>query len=345
MAEPKFPEVNRPDSPIGFKPAFAGLCADWEDTTLMRFGERMWQRAREKLSKEDQADRPLLQDGVATYIEKLYAPASMSKRVTAERIGVFALTWAVHAFQKLMTTHTYAAALMCSDPSKEVLTDLEVPYLAFMVHVPNGLLTIEGEDGTMIDYTRILLTCQAGFNGHAFLTVYDPSAPKSSTGRTFTHGANTLADLLFDDAKEWLGVEDVKLTTPTKEQRVTRLAKRLVAGLLLAMQHQDNFKSRKVVARTNRERGVKEPEHRITIIGKPLKIDCRSHIREYLSGKTRRVAPPSVQTIVRGHYKRQVIGVGRMGRKVIWVEPYWRGDENAPILTRPKLLAGPGSAV
>lgn len=331
-------EVNTPNSPIGFKPAFAGLCADWEDTTLMRFGERMWQQARERLSKEDQADHELLQDAITAYIEKLYAPTTMSKRVTAERIAVFALTWAVHAFQKLMTTHTYAAALMCSDPSKDVLKDLEIPYLGFMVHVPNGLLTFVSEDGTQIDYTRILVTGRAGFGGHAFMTVYDPAAPPSSTGRTFTVGADTLADLLFDDAREWVGVEDQRIESPTKETRVTRLAKRLVAGLLLAMQHQDNFKSRNVPTRTNRERGVKEPAHRITIIGRPLKIDCRPHVRDYLSGK--RHAPPSVQVIVRGHYKRQVIGIGRLGRKVIWVQPYWRGPEDAPILTRPKLLTG-----
>jgi hypothetical protein len=36
-----------------------------------------------------------------------------------------------------------------------------------------------------------------------------------------------------------------------------------------------------------------------------------------------------------GHYKRQVVGTGRHGRQIIWIEPYWRGPENAPILARP----------
>lgn len=46
------------------------------------------------------------------------------------------------------------------------------------------------------------------------------------------------------------------------------------------------------------------------------------------------------QSCVRGHYKRQVIGVGRSGRKVIWIEPYWRGPEGAPLLVRPYEFTG-----
>lgn len=34
------------------------------------------------------------------------------------------------------------------------------------------------------------------------------------------------------------------------------------------------------------------------------------------------------------------MGVGRSLRKVIWIKPFYRGDENAPILTRPKLVDG-----
>lgn len=45
--------------------------------------------------------------------------------------------------------------------------------------------------------------------------------------------------------------------------------------------------------------------------------------------------PPAIQRLVRGHHKRQVVGIGRSGRRVIWIEPYWRGPEDAPILTRP----------
>jgi hypothetical protein len=34
------------------------------------------------------------------------------------------------------------------------------------------------------------------------------------------------------------------------------------------------------------------------------------------------------QHIVRGHFKRQVFGVGGASRRTIWVEPYWRGPDS-----------------
>jgi hypothetical protein len=103
------------------------------------------------------------------------------------------------------------------------------------------------------------------------------------------------------------------------------------------MQNADNFKARSVPARSSlKKRENPEPAHRVTVIGKPLRIDCRDSVRKYLDGTSRKHAPPSVQTLVRGHHKRQVMGIARSLRKVIWIHPYWRGPEDAPILTKPK---------
>ena len=106
------------------------------------------------------------------------------------------------------------------------------------------------------------------------------------------------------------------------------------------MQNTDNMRTREVGNRQTLKQRDGEPAHRLTMVGHPLKIDLRDHVRTYLGGGKRggKHAPPSVQVLVRGHHKRQVFGVGRMGRKVIWIEPFWRGPEDAPILTRPKKL-------
>jgi len=153
------------------------------------------------------------------------------------------------------------------------------------------------------------------------------------------HRNRSLVDLLFEEPDEWLG--HVVNNPPPRSTKCLVLAKRLIAGLILSMSNADNFKSRSVPARNGtkkREAGV-EPAHRVTMIGRPISIDCRASVRTYLEGTSKKHAPPSVQTLVRGHHKRQVIGVGRRNRKVIWVEPYWRGPEDAPILTKPKRVA------
>jgi hypothetical protein len=337
---------------IGFKDAFSGLCDTWDDSSLMQFGVNIWTEGR-KLYHEKHGEYPdlqAMQDGTAVTIQTVYDRAGVGKRAAAERMAVFAVTWAAHAFQKILTSHTYASALMCSDASRETLADVEVPWLAFMVVVPNGILAMTRENGDAVDYTRILVTLLpegllgdlprdgedgAARNGRVQITLYDPS-PTATSGRVFTDIATSF-DTLLEEAPPMQQLDKQIRDRLPREQRMMHLARRLVVGLVLAMQHQDNFKTRMVPAR----RGIKkrdggEPAHRITIIGKPIKVDCRAPVREYIEG--RRHAPPSVQTLVRGHFKRQVIGIARAGRKVIWIEPYWRGPEDAPILTKPKLV-------
>jgi len=47
---------------------------------------------------------------------------------------------------------------------------------------------------------------------------------------------------------------------------------------------------------------------------------------------------PTVQCVVAGHWKMQPCGPGGSERKRIFIEPYWRGPEDAPIAIRPHVL-------
>lgn len=333
---------------VGWKSAFCGLADRWDDAALMAFGLQSWTAVREKYTKKhgETPDLQTMQDGIVLGTREIYQHANKSKREAAVTIALFAVTWAQHAFQKIVTSHTYAAALMCSDASREVLAEIEVPWLAFQIVIPNGILTYG-----KVDYTRALVTllpdpvigldtegepADAAYSkAGATLVLYDPLAGASEDGRLVVHRHASLAELLFDEP-EYVLIKDASAAAPPRSARCLALAKRLIAGLLLAMQHQDNFKTRSVSARHGlKKRDVGEPAHRITMIGKPLRIDCRDQVKKYLDAPKRH-APPSVQSLIRGHYKRQVIGVGRTGRKVIWIEPYWRGPEDAPILTKPR---------
>ena len=42
----------------------------------------------------------------------------------------------------------------------------------------------------------------------------------------------------------------------------------------------------------------------------------------------------SVRTLVSGHWRNQPCGVGNQDRKTIWIEPFWRGPEDAPLTTK-----------
>ena len=63
-----------------------------------------------------------------------------------------------------------------------------------------------------------------------------------------------------------------------------------------------------------------------------MRVDVREAVRGFVAG-TRRTAP-AVQVLVRGHWKRQAHGPAMAQRKMIHIEPYWRGPEDAPIAVR-----------
>lgn len=328
------------DQPPGFKAAFSGLGDDWSDPTLMALGLQAWDHWR----RDGGLDVEAAAEEAWVEIRRLYGAVhsdNKAKQLTAGRFAEFALRWADTAFQKLVTTHTFAAALMCSDASKESMEDLVLPWRAFLVAVPNDMLVADG-----FEYNRIAVCVAA--EGEASLVMYATSAPepgRPNARHVVTHSQASLADLLWSDPEATLasrGDASVPGVHEGELKRVLRLAKRLVVGLVLSMQHRANFRERVSPARHHPKTREREaPEHRVTTIGRPISVDCRAAVRKFIAEGPRagKSAPASVQVLVRGHFKRQVVGVGRHGRKVIHVEPYWRGPEDAPILTKPRRVA------
>lgn len=254
--------------------------------------------------------------------------------------------WAEAGFPLIDIDSNYAAALAASRSAEEASQDLVVPYTAFCVRLPRGLLEIEASPADdyppeaswerpieRVNFDRVFLM-------PTFYRLSPDSDEKfvcglflldSQTGYEQQLFAGNVGDLL-------LGVNYSLPDTPSK--RVMILARRIVIGALYTMHFTTNF--------TTRDRKLKRhivgrngpPTHRVTTIGRPISVDCKPWVRAYLAGEVEDGASPMFQSLVRGHFKRQVVGVGRLSRKVIWIEPYWRGPEDAPILVRPHRVGG-----
>lgn len=286
--------------------------AMWMETTAedRRLGKGMWEAAVRRLNERG----------------NMPADADHETQMNALWHSVFACDWAENAFPQLVTGHKYGAALCCTSLTKELAEDIVLPWKAFVVVVPDGLIPYESNG---------ILGHFAAIHVHAW-EIEDAGrlqprfriALMCEDGLTHVHGkAGSLADILFDD--------DVFSACDNAWARGQRMCRRLVVGLLYAMQHTNNFRDTgprtfRDATRVPRE----DPKHRNVFIGKPMSTDARAVVAHHVLEGTKH-APPAVQVLVRGHYKRQVIGIGRGGRKVIWVEPYWRGPEDAPILARP----------
>jgi hypothetical protein len=296
----------------------------WFEREMMKWGGHVWK------------DTYGIGLGLATARDEAQRLAEslagdLSHAVQLAHLFNFSAAWAVHAFQRMTTTHTFAAALMCSDADAEVLAGLEKQWKAFVVLVPNGMLPVDSNR----EISRILV---ATFEDCAEIHLVQLSQPAGAY-RTSMERAPTLAELLTQETPSEIAV-DAGIIPPS--DRIFTMAKRLVAGLLLSLQDKENFREKIVAAKYSKGRkGPDEPAHRVVHVGKALTVDCRDAVKAYLEGTGKKRqghhVAPTVATLVRGHYRRQVVGIGRLFRKTIWIQPFWRNViEGAPILTRPR---------
>ncbi len=296
--------------------ATASRPVPYSDHELMRRGRELWEVSYAK---------GLTDEEVRAAVASLNTGSSFT-----DEASLFAAKWAVHAFQRLMTSHTFAAALMCSDVQKEALDGIEQQWDAFLVLVPNGMLVAGG-----LEFSRVMV---ATYSFGARMILMTTGGPAMSLHVAFAgtvlDEAPDLASLLVSDA------DDLNEDLATK--RCVVMAKRLVAGLLLNLQDAGTHKVRKVDARPKSKGREAEPEHRIVTVGAPLEIDCRDAVKEYVEHGTRSSektgrrlrGTPTVQWMVRGHYRMQAHGPKHALRRKTWIRPHWQGHEAALIQTR-----------
>lgn len=256
--------------------------------------------------------------------------------------------WADSGFTTFRAAETYAAALMVTDPPQNE-SDLIVPWRAIRIEVPPGLLVTPNTEVRWIYLQANVPEDPDSLASIAYSNTqimreahHDDLVDEGATYRL--RCASTLADVLWYRTAEEL--EWLSGGTPfanDEKERIMLLCCNYVSGLLYTLQHTRDWAAREHKNHWGwslRNGPRPPPNHRNVVCGRPIKVSLRDMVRAQASGATRQSAPAMFQSCVRGHYKRQVIGVGRSGRKVIWVEPYWRGPEGAPMLVRPYEFTG-----
>lgn len=243
----------------------------------------------------------------------------------------------------LIADPKYAAAMMCTRITETFKEELIIPWKSFRIDVPEGLLDHDENRYECITVASFELGPKHAFP-RAHLLLQGTQCEDLITEVSFAPDLGTLLFDVLDPIVTTESGEEANIASmPGAEQsriKAMRMAMRLVVGLLYTMQYTQHFK--RLPRSLNDSRSSLRngpPRHRTIYFGRPISYDARPAVREYVARGERR-GPASVQTLVRGHYKRQVVGVSRSGRRVIWVEPYWRGPEDAPILARPYQIGG-----
>jgi len=243
-------------------------------------------------------------------------------------------SWAHYGLREVQVGHKMAAALMSTTIAPGVLGDIRPPWPTMMVNIPGGMLKIDGGQKTPEDLLLVLVshtgkgwTYTAATGGGTALWGVNMPADRVTSIRWGDQPGHVCAELY----PELTGLDD----------RALVLLWRYIFGVCLLMQDGGNYKAPKEGGggKKGGKRQSKEPTVRVYVITRKPSYDCRESVRRYMAGSRPR-GPQTVQCLVAGHFRQQPHGPQRSLRKTVWVEPYWRGPEDAPILVKPRRIGG-----
>lgn len=231
--------------------------------------------------------------------------------------------WASSGFQVIEPTESLAASLMSTEVRGVTPT---APWPSFAVMVPTGLVAIEGPDGPS-DVVAILINvskCQTrtvridayslcGVSVHSCFEDLDALAEKDrACNDGYVHGPLDLHMVSMDE-------------------RANQMIYRLLVGLMLELERSPpgSEHAQRRPRRFAMRKGKSVASHWALI--RPVTVDCRASVREFVAMGG---SAPTVRTMVRGHWKRQVCGPGGTDRRLVRIEPYWRGPDDGPVAVR-----------
>ena len=234
--------------------------------------------------------------------------------------------WVDQAFPVVqLAGHKYAAALMATAVDTSI--PIKPPWKSFLIEVPSGLLQTQGPVG-IEDILYILVWSHESNLGDVW------SVLAFSAEYMLYECGQPLSEMLDKPLETKLeNVSAFDIPVESRDVKTIKLITRLVFNTIIAMSGDVKPIGKHPTGWTSGPgRGLKEPLYRTYRVGKPILLDVREELKRFLSGERRN--PLSVQFLVRGHWRQQPCGPGMCQRKLTWIEPYWKGPEEAPIQVR-----------
>lgn len=269
----------------------------------------------------------------------LFAPTDALQNAILNSI-LLSGRWALSAFPVFQLTHRLAATLMATTISEDALEGVRSPFYAVTVKLPPDLIYIADKDER--PESAILLTFSSypikGETRWSYCLSTNPVPIEAPEDRARKDGLSVWAfhipqsEILNNDLPRTWNT----LPRSSMDDRADALARRLMLGLCLWCSDPKNLgEPQRPSKSASRQRGRQPgelPDFKTWFLGKDISLDAR--VIEAVRGFSREGgSSPKVQSLVSGHWKQQAHGPGRTERKLIHVEPYWRGPLDAPIVS------------
>jgi hypothetical protein len=235
--------------------------------------------------------------------------------------------WAMSGFPTLRPTHRAAAAWMATS-FENAAVSFKAPWPSFMIRVPDRLLWIQGVE----DVRQVVLISAAQFKGAWWYSIVTENHPKEAAISVWAYSVPN--EIMIGKQLPVRPVEWDVLEKTSLDERTELLARRLIMGMCAHFSDPARLLERKtcnfrVPGKSRDKRENELPSYNNWDIRSDISVDVVGAVREY--ARTGDGKSPKVQGLIAGHTKWQAHGPKHGLRKLIHVEPYWRGDINAPI--------------
>lgn len=256
-------------------------------------------------------------------------------------------------------SHGLAAKFALTDCDGIAPEELRLPFPAFMIELPypNGPVLIDDTEMSQpVDANLVLVDsyrgCSVPFepvNTQRFEDLVRGLADRKQTTSWDQRHLSMIATSATSTAylysfleidKEIIvpepspEVSDLKVLTD-KDSRAITIAWRIIVNLVLYLKYTASGAASVSSGKTvNHDHGLNSIVYEL---GRDVKIErnLRDAARAFcISGKKPEGWTLAKRFIVRGHWKQQVHGPARAERKLIFVEPYWKGPADAPASAR-----------
>lgn len=236
---------------------------------------------------------------------------------TSFRLTLFGGWWGL-GLPRVVVSHRLAASFVFTSIAPIDVPDVVAPWPIFMLDVPTRM----ARDGRGHEVSSLLAFDLTEGDMRTVGAFVMPENPDHECHELRVADSVTQLTSAQDDSEPWR----------------TALARYLAGTIAELGDHREACESARGEVKRD---GRGAPQTRTMLLSREVAVDCRDAVAKAMAGiePTRRVGTsPTVQSLVRGHWKKQAFGKNLSERRWKHIEPYWRGPDDAPIAVRPHVL-------
>ena len=289
---------------------------------------------RELRAAEDDLERSLNEDLAPSHTQR---EATLNVDLHVD-LGRWFLAWGRHGYNVLDLSSDFVAAMLLTNPRAVDLADVRLPFPGVLVTIPDGFaVSSQGSS-----YTKIHLTEFAGAVPSAppaasadqeVPEVPDPPPGSPGPGE-YLHvyaiaGSTCLDTLVHRRGLTWDAIDRLPDSVTDDADRVARhtICQVVLCSLAYVSAVRAALEPRDPVGRRPSRRLAEESSPRIWDVGRAIKLGP-GLVRAARGGAREIAFRIQYRHVVRGHYRDQPVGPGRVNRRRIWIAPFWRGPED-----------------